>query len=557
MKNILKVLLVLFLGQTGLIAQTINLNESYIQNNLRLAQLNGEFDSTVSFTVLPLHVGRGGVNFDKSILGGDTYGSEILSFWKDRGLIKVLPVDWNLELTSHHPYSRNNGAMIPNKGFQQLLSAGIYAEIGPLSIQFKPEYVYAENAPFEGFPESHYDVIWQRRYVFWNKIDMPERFGETSFNKINWGQSSIRLNWKSLSLGLSTENIWWGPGIRNSIMMSNQAQGMPHITFNSRKPLNTAIGSFEWQFATGRLEPSGFNPPGIDRISQGQPVYVPKREEGSMYFQGFNLVYSPKWTPGFSLGFVRWSSSYLEDIKKAKSYFPVFDGFIGGGGEFPGNNALGGFMRWLWVDANAEIYGEFYANDSKANLRDLLLDTDHSRAFNVGVQKVFKSKRKSNVDYLFSWEWTSLGQTSSRLLREAGSWYEHISVRHGYTNYGEVMGAAIGPGSNAQYFGLKRVEGTTQYGVSFEIVQQDNDFLYYAFEETLDFRRYWKDFNFGLNYQKKFKNLWLSSELIYSRSLNYQWELIENVNLPYYQPGTDVNNIYIGAKLMYQIPFDN
>ena len=555
MKNKLKIFLVLVVMQTGLQSQTINLNESYIQNNFRLAQLNGDFDSSVSFTVLPLHIGRGGVSFDKSILGGDDYGSEILSFWKDRGLVKVLPVDWNLEFTSHHPFSRNNGAMIPNKGFQQLISAGIYAEIGPLSVQFKPEYVYAENAPFDGFPESHYDVIWQRRYYLWNRIDMPERFGEKSFNKINWGQSSIRLNWKSLSLGLSTENIWWGPGIRNSIMMSNQAQGMPHITFNSRKPLMTPIGSFEWQFATGRQEPSGFSPPGTDRKSQGQMVYVPKKEGDWVYFQGFNFVYSPKWTPGLSLGIIKWNNTYYETIEQSKSYFPVFGNLLTSGDKIQGNNALGGFFRWLWSDANTEVYGEFYSNDSKANFRDLLLDTDHSRAFNLGLQKVFKSKRNSKVDYLFSWEWTSLGQSGSRVLRNASSWYLHFTERHGYTNYGEVMGAAIGPGSNAQYFGLKRVEGTTQYGVSFEIVQQDNDFLYYAFEDSKDFRRYWKDFNFGLNYQKKFKNLWLSSELIYSRSLNYQWELVENVNLPYYQPGTDVNNIYIGAKLMYQIPF--
>ena len=36
-------------------------------------------------------------------------------------------------------------------------------------------------------------------------------------------------------------------------------------------------------------------------------------------------------------------------------------------------------------------------------------------------------------------------QTASRLLRNAGSWYEHRWVYHGYTNYGEVLGSGIGP----------------------------------------------------------------------------------------------------------------
>ena len=39
-------------------AQTINLNEGFIQQNLRTAQLLGEFDPSVSFTSLPIHTGK-------------------------------------------------------------------------------------------------------------------------------------------------------------------------------------------------------------------------------------------------------------------------------------------------------------------------------------------------------------------------------------------------------------------------------------------------------------------------------------------------------------------
>jgi hypothetical protein len=88
---------------------------------------------------------------------------------------------------------------------------------------------------------------------------MPERFGEKAYKKSLFGQSSIRLNYQGLSLGLSSENIWWGPSVRNSIMMSNQAQGFNHITFNTTKPVKTLIGNFEWQVVTGRLEASGFS----------------------------------------------------------------------------------------------------------------------------------------------------------------------------------------------------------------------------------------------------------------------------------------------------------
>ena len=55
--------------------------------------------------------------------------------------------------------------MVPNRGYQHILSAGIYAEIGPLSIQLKPEYLYSENKDFEGFgegPNGHYSVYGQK-----------------------------------------------------------------------------------------------------------------------------------------------------------------------------------------------------------------------------------------------------------------------------------------------------------------------------------------------------------------------------------------------------------
>ena len=119
----------------------------------------------------------------------------------------------------------------------------------------KPEHHYSQNKKFDGFWEGHYpEFIWAKRYRLWNLIDMPERFGEIRHNSTTIGQSSIRLNWKKISFGISNENIWWGPSIRNSIMMSNHAPGFKHLTLNSIRPLNTFLGNFEFQLITGRLE---------------------------------------------------------------------------------------------------------------------------------------------------------------------------------------------------------------------------------------------------------------------------------------------------------------
>ncbi|HQS06798.1 MAG TPA: capsule assembly Wzi family protein, partial [Daejeonella sp.] len=112
----------------------------------------------------------------------------------------------------------------PAKGNQTSISFGASFKYGPLSIQLKPEYVYAENAEFEGFPSEQYDVVWAKYYNnYFNVSDITERYGEDPYSKLFWGQSSVRLTFDPISIGISNENLWWGPGRRSSLLMSNNA----------------------------------------------------------------------------------------------------------------------------------------------------------------------------------------------------------------------------------------------------------------------------------------------------------------------------------------------
>ena len=72
-------------------------------------------------------------------------------------------------------------------------------------------------------------------------------------------------------------------------------------------------------------------------------------------------------------------------------------------------------------------------------------------------------------------------QAATRLVRNAGSWYEHSFVYDGYTNKGEVLGSSIGPGSNSHYFSLNKINLDNRIGVAIEVIDQDNDFYHDAF----------------------------------------------------------------------------
>ena len=87
----------------------------------------------------------------------------------------------------------------------------------------------------------------------------------------------------------------------------------------------------------------------------------------------------------------------------------------------------------------------------------------------------------------------------------------------------------------------------------------NNDFLYWAFEDAKDFRRYWKDYNLHLFANKKFNKFYSSLRIIYSRSLNYQWALDESSGIgegyEYYVPGIDVNNFHLDLNITIPLSF--
>lgn len=541
----------------NLLSQNININNDFNYTFIRNSVLNGLINTDYSLNVKPLDVD------DFNTLLTDEF-KIILKNKKETIIFKSLGIDYFIEFNSHHPYNRNNGTMIPNRGYQHIISPGVFFKIGPLSIQLKPEHHYSDNSSFDGFWEGHYPEIWAKRYQLWNHIDMPERFGEKRHNNTAIGQSSIRLNWKNISLGISNENIWWGPSIRNSIMLSNHATGFKHITLNTIKPLKTFLGNFEFHLISGRLENSGFNPPRTDFEYAGTKLFVPKINQFGAtddwrYLQALNISYSPKWIDGFSLGFIRWVQMYsalVEDrywwIDGDPTYFPVFLNLfrkndVYADYEAQTNQAAGFYFKWLWKDSKAEIYMEYHHNDAKQNIRDLLVDSDHSRASTIGIQKIFKI---NGDDYLFNWEWTQMEQTASSLIRNAGYWYEHSYVYDGYTNKGEVLGSSIGPGSNSHYMSINRLKNSEKIGLALEIIDHDNDFYHIAFASANDYRRYWKDINLHLNYNKRFKNFSFTGNLVLIRSLNYQWEL-DDIAEPYYHPGKDVNNFHLSFKFTY------
>jgi len=541
-------------------AQTLPVGSVALEDYYRRLQLSGKLDSTVSFTVRPIfpQTAFGVKDFaypDTAEMRYNLLKANYQGMSKN-GKLKwqLLPMGLLLQNNSHHPYGWNDGAMIPAKGLQSLITAGIYAEYGMLSIQFKPEIIMAANSAFDTFDKDHYDIITARYYDFYNNIDLPARFGNGGISKAYWGQSSIRINYKALSFGLSTENLWWGPGMRNSLLMSNTAPGFKHLTLNTRKPISSPIGSFEGQIVAGRLENSGYGVLEPERTYLGQPLYVAKPDEWR-YLAGLVVTWQPKWVPGLFLGLTRSSQNYGKSLNSFGDYLP----FFGSKSQAAATEAINKrdqrnsyFMRWLWPEEQAEVYFEYGRNNYSGNLNDLALEPNVSRAYIFGVRKMFPFGSGKDENLLISAEVTQMQETDISKVMNLDSWYTSKSIRQGYTNLGEVLGAGIGPGANHQSVEVSWVKGLKRLGLQFERLVHNNDFYYYAYVDSKDFRRHWTDLSVAASGEWNYKNFIFNAKLQGIQSLNYQWYLLQAPDQPYMTPGKDVFNLQIEAGFTYR-----
>lgn len=561
-KKLPVVFALIFITYSAIKAQTLPVGSVANEDYYRRFQLLGKSDSNVSFMVRPVfpQILADGLYADPNDQIKDKTSSQLFGTQNGKASIILLPVSMQNQTNSHHPYGWNDGAMIPAKGLQTLISGGIYAKYGVLSVQLKPEFITAANSYFESFNKDHYDVIFARYYDFYNNVDLPVKFGTKSYTRFYWGQSSIRVNHKSFSFGVSTENLWWGPGIRNSLLMSNSAPGFPHLTLNTIEPVKTGIGSFEGQLIAGRLVGSGFAPLYPDDMSYlGVSLYKPKPEQWR-YMSGIVITWQPKWVPGLFLGYSQSAQSYGKDLNGVKDYLPFFSSISNvNAQDVPINKRdtrNSTFARWLWPDEHAEVYFEFGRNNYSGNLRQVLLEPDVSRAYIFGLRKLMMTNKANNEGILISAEATQMQETSVNNILNGLGWYINKNITQGYTYKGESLGAGIGPGANLQSLDVSWVRGLKRLGLQMERYAHNNDFYYYAYIDTQDWRRHWVDLSVALSGEWDYKNFIFNGKIQGIQSLNYQWYLDPTLNRnpgdPYYVSGINKFNLQLQAGLTYR-----
>lgn len=542
-------LIVLICFNIVLSAQTISSNS--FREMMRNNQLLGIIDKNISLTVNPNQI----KSFELDTLLPISKSIENLNTKNNYAQFKIVPLTITQQFNSELPYDWNQSSAIPSKGYQVQMNTGIFAKLGNhFQFQFAPEFSVAQNPYFETFSNQLSAQTWSDHYQFINTSDLPERFGDQPYKKTSWGQSFIKYNTKKISFGISSENLWWGPGYRNALIMSNNAQGFAHITVNTIQPFNTSVGSFEAQIIGGLLTNSGILPPRIFSAFNGNYVYIPK-DESVRYLTGMIITWQPKWTPGLFIGLAKASYLYAKDAQSPFDFLP-FQGFLGKSitqAEKADKKASLGsmFVRYILPEEHAEVYIEYGRKDQALLPGNIIEKEPYRRAYTAGIRKLLAT-HKNNSYIQFGLEFTQMQAPTPELIRSPDSWYTHQYVRQGYTNNGKSIGAGIGPGSNSQTIEIAWIKGFNRVGLQFERLIHNSDFYYFSFERLGDFRRHWVDVSASLKADWTIKHFYLSLNASFIRTLNHQWVVVQIDPRDYFTPSNDYFSINSSLSVVYR-----
>ena len=212
---------------------------------------------------------------------------------------------------------------------------------------------------------------------------------------------------------------------------------------------------------------------------------------------------------------------YNEDMDDSfEDYMPILQAFqkIKTKEDFKRRDQLTSlFARWLLTGSRAEVYFEYGKNDHSWNTRDFLMSPYHARAYTLGLNKLVPYKGMEDEFIQLGVELTHMEQSIDRQFRNAGEWYTHYQVLHGYTNRGEVLGAGIGPGGNLLSVNVSWVKGLKQIGLQLERYEHNGDLA-----NVFGYGP-WIDFNMAALGSWTHDKFVFNAKLQGIQSVNYQW----------------------------------
>jgi hypothetical protein len=454
-----------------------------------------------------------------------------------KDIVQSISLNYDQQNNSLQPISFNDGNMYPSRGWQERYSYGVNLKLLIFDINYQPEKLTVQNLRQEYYPGNTGDGNFMFKYfgMVANNIDNFRQFGYNKIEETTLGQSRVGIKTKYIAAGISNENIWWGPGKRNSLVFTNNAAGFEHYYLKTVEPIKTYLGSFELSGVVGKLDTTKYTDIDQELLNICRPCKFFKNLD-EREIDGITINFQPKWIPNFYIGYAYARQFYRHATNALGDTVNFFSK------DLPKQEIGSIFFRFAMPEDHAEFYGEM-GMPNEAPWPWKFFKERMRPGFVFGATKLvpiklFDSYLSLNVEF------TQLQLTNSRDILHEGypfgggkptSWYLSTIVNQGWSNNGQLMGSSIGPGSNNQSISLSWNKGYNKIGIFVERTVFNNDFYYSVYYNPIAangygyYNRYWVDLTQRLELQlMPIKNILLSASFTNTHSLNYRWIRIED-----------------------------
>ncbi|HET6763145.1 MAG TPA: capsule assembly Wzi family protein, partial [Longimicrobiaceae bacterium] len=330
-------------------------------------------------------------------------------------------------------YGNNDGPVWAGRGITTSLRAAVAYRSRHLWATLAPVAFVSQNAAYATRPTGFPGLLSYADERFPRNIDLPQRFGRGAYGRFDPGESSLGVAAGPVTFGASTASQVWGPAVEYPLLLGNNAGGFAHVFLGTSRPLDAWIGKVHGRVVWGRLAQSPFSSVAAD--------------SGARFATGVVGTFQPRGVPGLELGVARffharWPDG-LGDAPLGLAFEGVLKSSLSGsagqaGGSDQTNQLASAFFRWAAPGDGFEVWGEFAREDHSYDLRDFVLEPDHSAAVLLGFRKVWA--RGPGLVSLRA-EVADARTPHLLLVRGEGPFYQHYERRQGHTQRGQLLGS--------------------------------------------------------------------------------------------------------------------
>lgn len=369
----------------------------------------------------------------KIMVGGDDPGSLMIR-------PVIIPQDqlkdvWSLKVRNEVFY--NSGAPNLENTSDRWIGKGT-SFFTSANIAYNSDYIFASIEPYY-FISQNDDYNEPQRIPKFSHLNDNRPHLETPYTSIGIRETQLYLKYKGIGGGFSNANMWWGPGLHSSLMMSNNTTGFGHLMLGTI----TEQRYKDWGF-NGRYVLSKFG----------------KKSTSKPYYSGFifNTTYYsiPIVTVGFSRAFLSGGSNTNYDISLLEAALLPFEIVKI---EKPDNQedmlnpvdqTYTGYINFRFPNSGTVLFLEWGRNEGPVSLKDFITSLDHANAFTIGARKYGLF---NNFNLFLALEYTNLAHSSFWQTKDTHDWYNSSQFDY-YTFDGRLWAAHSGPDSDDLTFSI-------------------------------------------------------------------------------------------------------